>query len=360
MTKQKLLIVNPAQFGYSAGYHYYCKYLKDEFDIDFLSIDRGLIKVTEPGIRIIYQQPSNFRISTLLNFIFQAVLLSRKKKYDIIFCVYFRWVFLCGLFCKSKSKILDIRTGSLSDNKRRRFLYNRMNLFSSLFFDKITILSSSLASVLRLPGKKTFILPLGASVLDETQKQFDKMHLLYIGTLHKRQIEKTIEGFSRFYAKHAGKVSLRYDIVGFSHIEDDAEKIKTVISKNNLNNIVKFHGRKHNQELKKYIQNATIGVCFVPQTPYYDVQPPTKLFEYALSGLITIATDTSENRKYINDVNGVICQDNAESFCNTLEIIYAKIDSYYDSTIRESLIEYNWRSITKKALLPILNSKRHA
>jgi len=42
--KRKLLIVNPSQFGYTAGYRYYCMYLKYEFDIDFLCIDRGLAK----------------------------------------------------------------------------------------------------------------------------------------------------------------------------------------------------------------------------------------------------------------------------------------------------------------------------
>ncbi|HPD58071.1 MAG TPA: hypothetical protein PKW17_12575, partial [Smithellaceae bacterium] len=273
--KRKLLFVNPNQFGYSAGYHYYCKYLKHEFDIDFLCIDKGLVKFEEPDVRVIYQNAEKNKIKQLVNFILQAIRVSRQKEYDIIFSVYFRWVYLLGLFCRGKLKILDIRTGSLSDNKLRRFLYNRMNLFSCLFFDKITTLSLNLANLLKLPSKKTFILPLGASVLDETPKQYNKTHLIYIGTLHKRHIEKTIDGFALFYAKHSGKITLRYDIIGFSHIEDDVDKIKSAISKNNLNDIVRFHGRKHHQEIKQYIQNTTIGVCFVPQTPYYDVQPAT-------------------------------------------------------------------------------------
>jgi len=352
--KKKLLIVNPNQFGYSAGYQYYCKYLKDEFDIDFLCIDRGFVKVDAPSVQVIYRNFKKNRINNLLSFILYAIRLSRKNKYDIIFSVYFRWVFLLGMLCKSKLKILDIRTGSLSDNKLQRLLYNSMNLFSSFFFDKITILSSSLAGLLKLPEKKTNILPLGASALDETQKLFNKMHLLYVGTLHKRHIEKTIDGFSRFYKKYAGKIALRYDIVGFSNINDDLEKNKFIIKKNNLNTIVKYHGRKNHQQLKEYIQNATIGVCFIPQMPYYDVQPPTKIFEYALSGLITIATNTSENRRFITEINGVICEDNADSFCEAMEKVYANLDEYKDRKIRESLNEYNWENIVKNILLPIL------
>jgi glycosyltransferase involved in cell wall biosynthesis len=220
----------------------------------------------------------------------------------------------------------------------------------------MTTLSLNLANLLKLPSKKTFILPLGASVLDETPKQYNKTHLIYIGTLHKRHIEKTIDGFAKFYAKHTGEVSLRYDIVGFSHIEDDEVKIKSAISKNNLSGIVAFHGRKNHQQLKEYIQNATIGVCFVPQTPYYDVQPPTKIFEYALSGLITIATNTSENRRFITDINGVICEDNADSFCDAMENVYTNLDKYNDRKIRESLNEYNWENIVENILLPILEN----
>jgi len=94
----------------------------------------------------------------------------------------------------------------------------------------------------------------------------------------------------------------------------------------------------------------------VPQTPYYDVQPPTKIFEYALSGLITIATNTAENRRFITDMNGVICEDNADSFCDAMEKVYANLDEYNDRKIRESLKEYNWEKIVKNILIPILEN----
>lgn len=40
-------------------------------------------------------------------------------------------------------------------------------------------------------------------------------------------------------------------------------------------------------------------------TEYYDSQPPTKTFEYALSGLYVLATKTRENEKVITNDNGV-------------------------------------------------------
>jgi len=43
--------------------------------------------------------------------------------------------------------------------------------------------------------------------------------------------------------------------------------------------------------------------------PYYDCQPATKTFEYILSGMVCIATSTYENKKLINNINGVLCND---------------------------------------------------
>ena len=54
MDKKKLLFINPGQFGYQAGYYYYCKYLKDDFDITFICRDRELKKVTLDGVKVIY------------------------------------------------------------------------------------------------------------------------------------------------------------------------------------------------------------------------------------------------------------------------------------------------------------------
>jgi hypothetical protein len=354
--KKKLLFVSPEQFGYLSDHYYYCKYLKNNFEIDFICFDKEQPKINEEGVNIIYLNFNQNKLQRLLYFIFYAIRITRKNIYDILLTDYFKMVFIIGLLGKAKLKILDVKTGSLNDNILFRWLFNRIILFSSLFFHKTTVLSESLAKRLILAKKRTVVVPLGADILDETEKQYNKMNLIYIGTLHKRNIEEAIKGFAKFYTQHKDKITLRYDIIGFSHINDDVERLETVINENKLNNVVIFHGRKNHQQLKEYIQNATIGICFVPQTPYYDVQPPTQIFEYALSGLITIATNTAENRRFITGMNGVICEDNADSFCDAMEKVYANLDEYNDRKIRESLNEYNWENIVKIILIPILEN----
>lgn len=40
---------------------------------------------------------------------------------------------------------------------------------------------------------------------------------------------------------------------------------------------------------------------YVPITDYYEYQPPTKTFEYVLSGLLCLATATSSNKEVITE-----------------------------------------------------------
>ncbi len=50
------------------------------------------------------------------------------------------------------------------------------------------------------------------------------------------------------------------------------------------------------------------SVLLLFQNEFYNVQPATKIFEYSMSGLITIATDTFENKINKWD-NGILCDD---------------------------------------------------
>jgi len=357
-TKRRVLIINPVhQLGYGAGYYYYCKYLKPEFDIDFLGFDKGLPKVDLPGIKIIHLSMEKNRVIRLFHFTLRCLALTRQNEYDSIFCVYYNLAFIVGLFGKSQQKVLDIRTGSLSINLLKKWCYNRLVLLTSLCFDRTTVLSKGLADLLRLPKSNTLLLPLGAEILYNGSKIFqNRIHLLYIGILQDRSIGKTIDGFKMFHDKYAGQFSLRYDIVGFSPNVEDEEEIRYKIKDYGMEDIVRFHGLKNHEELKPYLNEATVGVCFVPQVSHFQIQPSTKIIEYALSGLITIATDTQENRRFISKLNGVICQDNAESFCDSLEKVYLNLENYTDTSIRESLIQYHWQTVVCDTLAPLLRN----
>ena len=215
------------------------------------------------------------------------------------------------------------------------------------------ILSESLSKKLKLKSGSFDIIPLGADVICENQKEYDDLRLFYVGTLKQRDIDKTIEGLILFNKKYP-EVDFHYDIVGFG-MQHEEEEIKSLIKENQLEGKVVFHGRINYEDLKPFFMQANLGVAYVPMTPYYECQPSTKIYEYVLSGMYCIATNTYENRILIEPMNGLICDDNAESFCEALEQ-YHKMDrsGFKSAEIRKSMEKYEWSNIVNNQLFAIM------
>lgn len=351
---KKILIVKYDQFGYSAAYHYYSQYLSSKYVVDYLSVDYGFKKIESPNINIIYIDHKEKKYIRYLTFIFKILQLSYQNKYDSILICYFKFVFFTGIFIKNKNKIIDIRTGDLSGNRIIRKFKNLIIKFNTYPFYQITTLSKSMRETLKLSLKKTRIVPLGAIPLVSGPKEFKKISLLYVGTFNKRNIEMTIEGLALYLKEYSDVIG--YDIIGFGK-EEETKKIKTYIIDNNLTDIVTLHGRMNHQQLIPYFKKANIGVCFVPNTDFYNIQPSTKLFEYALSGLFTIATNTHENSLFISDKNGVLCEDTASGFAKALRECHNKKDTMDSNIIYNSLQEYHWESIVENKLTQVIENK---
>ena len=147
------------------------------------------------------------------------------------------------------------------------------------------------------------------------------MQLLYLGTLNGRNIDESVRGFSSFISEFGEKIHLIYHIIGHGS-KSETEKLCQVINECNLSDHVIMHGYKTHSEIKYYFDNCNVGVSFVPVTPYYNVQPPTKTFEYLCSGLVVIATNTIENSKVINTENGTLIEDTSKGFHQGLKTIY--------------------------------------
>jgi Glycosyl transferases group 1 len=350
MSKRKILFVNGVQFGYFTNTYYHAIYLKPYFDVTYLCFDQNKPRIDENGINVIYVNGRNKLFRRLK---FSRSVINRSGDFDIIAVSYYRSAYFIGLFSRSAFKILNIFTGNLSVNYVVRSFNNLVLYINSLFFDRITVLSENLAALLKLPGHKTYIVPGGGLAIGESPKIYNKIHLLYLGMLPKRNIELTIDGYRLFYDKYSSDINCHYDIIGKGDRKTE-QTIRQHIIKNGLKDSVQFHGRVATNMLPPFFNNATIGVCFIPQTPYYDFQPPTKLFEYAFSGLINIATNTSENKLFITPVNGEICEDNAESFFFALERLYRSLHNFDEQKIRNSLFEYHWERIVNEKLLPVL------
>jgi len=102
----------------------------------------------------------------------------------------------------------------------------------------------------------------------------------------------------------------------------DSEQIRIIcktVKKYSIDKHVDVIGRVSGNEIPDYLGNADFGICLWADKPYWRFNPPTKLFEYLVSGLPVIANDMRTHTKYVADgVNGFICKYSSESLSEIL------------------------------------------
>src|ERR1035437_334192 len=344
--KRKLLFVNERQFGYHTTYFNYCKYLKDDFDITSFCCDYGYNKITEENIEIIYISYLGNIIKRKLQFIKAVLKLTKSQQYHCIFIKYFRGCSVIPFIYRRNHRIhLNIITGSISSKSINRNLSNLLLRCESYIFKNVSIISPGLQKLLKV-SRKAYILPLGANPMIVNRQTDHKISLLYIGTLQNRCIDDTVVGLGLFISEHPD-ADVHYTIIG-DDCCGEIEQILDKIKKYDLYKHVELTGYIPYKNLKQYFEKANVGISYIPVTPWFEYQPPTKTFEYLMAGMPVIATGTYENKKIINDQNGLIIADNPASFANCIELLYDRIDDFSDSIIRESVVEYKWETIISK------------
>lgn len=337
-----LVIINSEQFGYHIDTYYYCKYLRDKYQITYIGWDHGQEKIEIPGIQVEYAGRTGgpFRIFRILRIILDKT----SSRRTIIFLQYFKGIStVIRLLRPHNPIVLDIRTGSDDQSRVKRYIQDLNMKLECKFFRNITIISESLASKIGLAQRAT-LLPLGADVISHTEKHYDRLDLLYVGSLYNRNIDKAVEGFARFYMEYKQKLSIKFTIIG-EGLGDETALLKKCAREQGLEDIVQILGMVPHNQLQKYFDTHNIGVSYIPMTDYYDVQPPTKTFEYLLSGLVVIGTATSENRLVINNSNGILTNDSTEGFYSGLVELSTKLKTFDSTSIRQNALQFGWKRI---------------
>lgn len=340
---RNLIIITQEQFGYHIDTYYYCKYLKNSFELVYICWDHGLQKVKLNGVRVKYVNRRGNFLFRSLRFLLVSIQQIDDKQ-SIIFSKYFNGVSTALRLFKPKNNfVLDIRTGSICENFLVRKFQDSMLKFETNFFKNITVISKRLSENLNI-SQKAHILPVGADIISANEKSFKCLNLLYVGTLFNRKIETTIHGFKIFYDEYKGKIKISYTIIGDGP-KTEKEVLKELVTKYGLSEIVNVTGSIPHTHLKPWFDSANVGVSYVPLTNYYDCQPVTKTFEYLLSGIPVIATKTSENRKVLTQENGILVGDSAKDFYFGLRTIFNKRHLFNSTKIRNMAKDYTWTNI---------------
>jgi len=347
-----LLIIDQHQFGYLTDTFRYCLHLRERWDVTVVCWDYGRTRVALDGVRVAYVSRQGSRPRRLARFVAAAARELRSGQADIAFIVYFAGCSLLRAVPAGVPLVMDVRTGADRGGRARRWFDDAVLRFESSVFAHRTIIAHSLAEKLKLQGRGIHILPLGGDPLPLSAKSFETLRLLYVGTLFRRDLEKTVEGIN-LYLRGSPGVSLTYDIVG-SGPPEDRTRLEMAIARSEFHDHIRFHGQIPNAELGPFLEQANVGVAFIPIVDYYDCQPSTKVFESLLAGMPVLATATSENRRVVTDENGILIPDTAEGFAEGLRRLAALRHRFDSWRIRATVAEFSWERIVTDNLEPFL------
>ena len=85
-------------------------------------------------------------------------------------------------------------------------------------------------------------------------------------------------------------------------------------------------------------------------------QPPTKTYEYIMSGLFCIATNTTANKEIIDNSNGILTRDNSKSLADAIIKTYKKRFNLNSFLIQDTLKNHTWNQIIDNKLTPLIES----
>lgn len=350
--QKTLLIVAPYQFGELSDCYYWAKYAtKDGWKVTYLGYRYHKREIKErscPGVRVVGVMHSTSRLLHGLKFLGSIIKeIFFHNHQNVIVCRFPKCEILPKIF-PNRNIILDVRTLSVSPDKDAREREDNELIRIMKNFKTTSVISEGVGNKL---GGGCPILPLGAEPLSSVSKSFVDMRLFYIGTFNNRNLSQFIKGLA-LYQKKSGNKSVSFDVVGGGTPEEE-QMIKDTIMDTGVVG-VNLHGYLTHDEAKQLFDSCNVGVCYVPVTEYYQHQPPTKLYEYLLSGMACIATNTKSNVEVINQSNGVVVEDNENSVSCGLSTIQSNMELFNSQSIVENSQSYHWENIVRSYLLKLM------
>lgn len=356
--RDDLLILNRTQFGYHLDTYYYAKFAAERLRITYVGFDVGNPRLALDGAVVKYVGYKGCRCRRYLRLL-AAFAREVRRCRGVVFINYFPGCTMLRCCGRHVRMVVDIRTGSIHPNAFVRRWEDRLMRWECRLFRNISVVSQGLADRLHLPSERVHILPLGAERLTLPARRFDRFDLLYVGTLDGRRIEDTVIGFGRFLRDYGDRMALTYTIVGGSH-NGQLERLTRMVRQHGLDGVVHLPGYTHQTRLRDMFERCNIGVSYVPINDIYDRQPVTKTFEYLLAGMPVIATATTEHRKVVNRLNGVLIQDTPEDFYQGLKQLYDRRQEFDSEAIRHCCPEASWDRIVHRNLIPYIQTIRQS
>ncbi len=348
--KKKLLIVSGIQYGYLIDYYYHAKNMSDRFDITYLCMDEGEPPIKAAGCRVSYVAK---RSKVNRRFDMQHALrklVDANIHFDAVFTDFsYSATMFFPLFRRLADKfIFDIRTLDISENAFKRNIKNKLIAYTASQAPFVTVITRQVGNAIGLRPDRSAVVPLGApeQLFELPAKTFDTLRILYIGTFRYRHIDVTVHGLSIFLDKNPGwRTKVSYDIVGGGFGEAE---VRDAINRCGLGDIVTMHGFVPSESALPFFEKNNVGVSFIPTSGHFDLQPPTKTYEYMAAGMAVLATHTRANSELVDASAGVLSGDTPEEFAGALQRLVEDFGRFNSEKIRARVAENHWTAISDR------------
>lgn len=350
ITKRKVLVVGKDQFGYSTTLFKHCQYLKDFFEITYLGWDYQRPIIEMAGIKVKHVGRNGNKIKRtwrLVRAVKKELLVS-----DIAFGTYFLGMSMIRMLGITKRYVVYVDTLYVEQGGLRKLVSDTILRVEIAFYKEILAISRGVAKKIGLKNYR--ILPLGGECFKSKFETKDKLILIYVGTLGKRKIMESVIGFHRFLDESMNNNKYLYSIVGDSDTGERGE-IESYIKKHKLERNVELLGFIPQHQLNTIYNKSNVGISFVPIIKEFDNQPPTKTYEYLVSGLPVIATATKSNKRIVTNKDGLLIDDTPQSFYEALVEMNKTIDKYDTTEIQQRNEHHKWQHVVRENLVPILS-----
>lgn len=179
----------------------------------------------------------------------------------------------------------------------------------------------------------------------------DELVVGYTGSLHTpREIDRLLDAFDRVWPDHR---ETHLAIVGDG---TERERLESYVRSLDAGAAIHFTGRIPYRDMPAYVRAFDVGFAYVPDRPQYRDQPPSKTVEFLAANLPVLASDTPGNRAFISHGdNGLLAADEVDAYAEQLDRLLDSTElrrSLADGA-RESVADYDYRTIVENELLPI-------
>lgn len=215
------------------------------------------------------------------------------------------------------------------------------------YCDLVVAISESNARFYQMSGCNAYLVdnPVPSDLRNVMPSTLDSRHVLLVGRLSWEKYP--LEALEIIKTVHEKRPDVVFDIVGSGHLELDA---KQYVHKNNLDNVVVFHGNKTMGEIAEFYRNCAC-VLFTSKMEGY----PMVVLETKAHGIPLVMYDLPY-LSLVKDGKGYISAESGDILTMANHLIRIMDDFAYRKTLgkqaRESFetllnydLEQNWRSI---------------